>query len=233
MADPATLESSVFTADRYYNDQKKHLLLGATGSVATIKLPLILHSLSKHADLSIRLLLTPSATNFLAGQSAEQPPLQSLWSIPNVDGIHLDADEWDPPWTREQPAVLHIELRRWADLLVIAPLSADAMAKLVNGFSDSLLLSVARAWDVRGDIDGKKKRIIVAPAMNTAMWHHPVTGKHIDVLEKEWGIGVSEFGWIQVLRPAEKRLACGDVGDGAMTDWTGIVTIIKDRLNLT
>jgi phosphopantothenoylcysteine decarboxylase len=166
-------ESHAFKASEHTQDGKKHLLIAASGSVATIKIPNILKALSKCPNLSIRLLLTPSAAKFLGGQSAEQPSLHSLMHIPNVDGLYVDDSEWIVPWQRGHP-ILHIELRRWADILVIAPLSANMLAKIVHGFSDSLLASVVRAWDTTGLVDGKKKRILVAPAMNTAMWHQPV-----------------------------------------------------------
>ncbi|MCJ1403463.1 hypothetical protein MMC11_006686 [Xylographa trunciseda] len=219
-----------FLASAHASDGKKHLLLAASGSVATIKIPLILRALSTHPDLSIRLILTPSATHFLTGQSAEQPVLSSLLYIHNLDSIHHDADEWDPVWTRGAP-ILHIELRRWADLLVIAPLDANTLAKMVGGLADNLLTSVVRAWDTSGLIEGRGvKRIVVAPAMNTAMWRHPVTGKQIQVLEGEWGVGSG--GWVEVLRPVEKELACGDVGDGAMRDWREVVGLIEERLGL-
>lgn len=121
--------------------------------------------------------------------------------------------------------------------MVVAPLSANSMAKMTMGLADNLLLSVVRAWDTTGMIDTRsvngKKRIIVAPAMNTAMWRHPVTRKQIRVLEEDWGVGGDEDeGWVEVLRPVEKELACGDVGDGAMRDWNEIVTLVEAQLGL-
>ena len=230
-----SMTSQPFKASDYANDGKHHLLLAASGSVATIKLPLILGSLSRHPSLSIRLILTPSATHFLAGQSVEQPTWQSLRQIPNVDDIFLDEDEWTQPWTRGD-SILHIELRRWVDLLVIAPLSANTLAKIVGGWADGLLTSVVRAWDTRGVIDGKRKKILAAIAMNTAMWEHPITAKQIRVLEEEWSTegGAGEAtDWFKVLRPQEKELACGDVGSGAMMEWTEIVKVIEAELGLT
>ncbi|KAF2013857.1 flavo protein [Aaosphaeria arxii CBS 175.79] len=231
------------------NDSKIHLLLCATGSVATIKIPNIITALSAHPNLSIRLIFTASATNFLAGQSAEQPSLQDIAALPNVDGMFFDEDEWRDPWVRGNH-ILHIELRRWADIMVVAPLSADTLAKITQGWSDNLLLSVIRAWDTTGELDvvrdvpglngtdsiqgqagsKRKKRILVAPAMNTAMWLQPITKKQLDVLNEEWG--VKNGGWFEVLTPMSKELACGDVGGGAMKDWREIVEVIEDRLGL-
>lgn len=133
--------------------------------------------------------------------------------------------------------------------MLIAPLSANTLAKITGGFSDNLLTSVVRAWDTTGLVEARsadgqegqrarrKKRIVVAPAMNTAMWRHPVTGRQVRLLEEEWGVkgdgnGEEGEGWFEVLRPVEKELACGDVGDGAMRDWKEIVEVIRVRLEL-
>jgi len=247
----------ILKASDHHADSKHHLLLAATGSVATIKVPLILHALSQHRNLSIRLIFSESARQFLQGQSAEQPTIASLSAINNVDGVYFDEHEWSKPWVRGD-SILHIELRRWADLMVVAPLSANGLAKISQGMSDNLVSSVIRAWDFSGLIDGarpgvalpydmgkakeeletlpeafrdgRKKGIIVAPAMNTAMWSHPVTAKQLAVLEQEWG--VENGGWFEVLRPMEKMLACGDTGSGAMRDWKAIVDVVEKRLSL-
>ncbi|EXJ77465.1 phosphopantothenoylcysteine decarboxylase [Capronia epimyces CBS 606.96] len=224
-----TTSTERFSAAAYADDGKHHILLAASGSVATIKIPQIAAALSRHHRVSIRIVLTGSAEEFLQGQSAEQPRLKSLLDLPNVDGIHQDDEEWSKPWVRGDK-ILHIELRRWAHVLLVAPLSANSLAKMVNGISDGLLLSVIRAWDTTGLVDMRKKRIFVAPAMNTAMWRHPITRKQINVLEREWGTG--EEGWITVLRPMEKELACGDIGDGAMMDWKQIVDYVEVHLGL-
>ncbi|KAH8705461.1 putative flavoprotein [Talaromyces proteolyticus] len=224
------------------HDGRMHLLLGATGSVATIKIGNIISALAPHvhkSKLSIRVILTTNAQHFLRGQSTEQPTVASLRSLPGVEAVYDDSDEWGPePWRRGSD-ILHISLRRWADIFVIAPLSANTLAKLANGFSDNLLTSVCRAWDTDGQVDGKRKRILIACAMNTAMWRHPVTAKHLSVLEKDWGAMKNEStgeetGWYEVLQPqATKILACGDVGIGAMMEWTEIVKIIENRLGLS
>jgi len=69
------------------------------------------------------------------------------------------------------------------------------------------------------------------------MWLHPITAKQIRVLAEDWGVveaadGTIESGWFEVLRPQEKSLACGDVGDGAMKEWTEVVRIIEARLGI-
>jgi phosphopantothenoylcysteine decarboxylase len=236
-----------FSAAEYASDGKFHILVAASGSVATIKIPQILQAFSKHPNVSVRVILTAAAKAFLAGQSGEQPPLQELASTPNVEAIYDDSHEWAHPWTRNAP-ILHIELRRWADIMVIAPLSANSLAKIVNGIADGLLTSVVRAWDTDSKVDGPgkagKKFIVVAPAMNTAMWRQPITARQIRILEEDWGVksrsaDVSSRdteadveGWFQVLPPIGKLLACGDIGLGAMAEWQGIVDVIEETLGL-
>jgi phosphopantothenoylcysteine decarboxylase len=206
------------------HDGKTHLILAASGSVATIKLPLIISSFANHSNLSIRVILTKSAAHFLAGQSPEQPTVASLALLPNVDSVHQDEDEWVEPWTRDAK-ILHIELRRWAHLLAIVPMSANLLAKVTGGLCDDLLTNVIRAWDIDSS-NPKRATIIVAPSMNSMMWAHPLTAKQIAILNEEWG-------WFEVLPPQVKTLACGDIGQGGMCDWNEIVTVIEKRLALT
>jgi len=203
------------------NDGNMHLLLAASGSVATIKLPLIRSSLKQCHNLSIRIVLTNAAARFLDGQSAEQPTVADLGLLPNVDAVYQDEDEWVEPWTRDAN-ILHIELRRWAHLLVVAPMSANLLAKITGGLCDNLLTNLIRAWNTSRVKD--MPTIMVAPAMNTMMWEHPLTAKQIGIL-KEWN-------WIEVLPPQNKTLACGDVGVGGMHDWSDISSLIKQRLRL-
>ncbi|KAL4740155.1 flavoprotein [Aspergillus similis] len=225
-----------FSAKQHLDDGKLHILLAASGSVATIKLPNIAEALGRHSNVSIRIIVTKSAEKFLIGQSPEQPPLERLRQLPGVDGIYRDEDEWKKPWVRGDP-ILHIELRKWAHLLLVAPLSANTMAKMIVGIADNLLLSVIRAWDTTGlvdfDIKNQKPLVFVAPAMNTAMWGHPVTRKQLTILRNEWGWSNSnKDGWVYLLHPIEKPLACGDTGNGAMMDWRDIVEAVEDYTGL-
>lgn len=143
-------------------------------------------------------------------------------------------------WSKKcaTPLGLYLKLQHTgADMLVIAPLSANTLAKIANGICNNLLTSVVRAWDTDGVVEGRRKRITVCPAMNTAMWWHPITAKQIRTLEKDWGVasaqGESDGGWFEVLPPQEMKLACGDVGVGGMVDWNQIVKAIELTLDLS
>ena len=109
----------------------------------------------------------------------------------------------------------HIELRKWADQLVIAPLSANTLAKLAHGMCDNLLTSVVRAWD-------RTKPIVIAPAMNTHMWDHPATTEHLAALQR-W------YPHLTIVDPVAKRLACGDDGLGALAPIDAIVAAVAPR----
>lgn len=126
--------------------------------------------------------------------------------------IHRDEDEWH--WAQMGDEILHIQLRKWADVFVIAPLSANTLGKLANGLCDNLLTSVARAWDW-------SKPMVVAPSMNSHMWDHPITHKQINEI-KGWGVSMVE--------PIAKTLACGDSGVGAMAKIEDITGVAKFAL---
>jgi phosphopantothenoylcysteine decarboxylase len=112
----------------------------------------------------------------------------------------------------QHDGVLHVELARAADILLIAPLSANTLAKLALGLCDNLVTLVARCWPVG------VKPMLVAPAMNTNMWAHPVTRGHLETLEG-WGV--------RVMPPVVKLLACGDTGVGAMSPVDVMVECVR------
>lgn len=131
-----------------------------------------------------------------------------------------------------------LTINKWAHVLLISPLSANTMAKMSVGIADNLLLSVVRAWDTTGLVDRdfkpQKPRIFVAPAMNSAMWHQPITHQHLSVLQGQWGWSPTNAeGWVSVLPPIDKSLACGDVGSGGMMDWRDIVRNVEQYLGLS
>ncbi|GET90753.1 hypothetical protein, conserved [Leishmania tarentolae] len=167
MASPESLQTALPSEESY---PSVNLLLLITGSVAAIKTGLLLDQLSTER-CSIRIAATKSAFHFLrrAQPSRTGIPFQS---------IITDEQEWSE-WQAMNDAVVHIELRKWADLVVIAPLDANTLAKVATGLSDNLVSSVMRAWEVR------QKPVILCPAMNTAMWMHPITANQLNQL-KEW-----------------------------------------------
>jgi len=180
------------------NSLQIRVLLGVSGSVASIKTVSLVKALIRFAE--VRIVSTQSAMHFFRKNE-----------IPLEVPLFTDSDEWNS-WQRLNDPVLHVELRKWADIFLIAPLSANSLAKLANGFCDNLLTCIARAWDFQ-------RPLVVAPAMNTMMWEHPFTEKHLAQLA---ALGV------HVISPTTKKLACGDTGMGAMAEVDTIVHIIEN-----
>lgn len=179
------------------------ILVGVTGSVAALKLPLLVSELLQLPKVDVKVVTTEHAKHFY---NPEEVSVK----------IYSDQDEWEL-WTQRSDPVLHIELRRWADLFVIAPLDANTLGKITNGICDNLLTCVVRAWDT-------SRPLLFCPAMNTAMWKHPVTAQQVSRL--------TEFGYVEI--PCiSKKLVCGDEGKGAMAEVSTIVSVIKQYLQKT
>lgn len=212
------------------------VLLGVTGSVAAIHTRLLFEEL-QGAGHQVKVVATQSSLYFFN-------PLE-LGSPANTQRdrqtVILDEDEWpgiDSGTTYQRgDSVLHIELRRWADAFVIAPLDANTLAKLALGICDNCLTCVYRAWD-------RTRRIVLAPAMNTLMWEHPATARHLrQIAEDITGEGVPEdrdtlalSAWIndnlstlKIAKPQSKQLACDDIGIGAMAARDTILSLLNDR----
>ncbi len=219
------------------------VLLGVTGSVAAVKTPELLaalraegHRVAVLPTASARFFFDPGALQDPGGQSgdAETPPRVRGQSL-----VYLDADEWPRGRLFEvgEP-VLHIELRKWAEALVIAPLDAHTLAKIALGLCDNLLTCVYRAWD-------PTRPLVLAPAMNTLMWEQPATARHLRQLIEDHG-GSAPGGETDPLRlceaarsgcprlrlvpPVSKRLACGDEGMGGMAPVSEIVAALRELL---
>lgn len=173
------------------------VLLGVTGSVAAIYTPELVQDLTA-AGHEVKVVATESAVHFFDPAA--------------VPGLIRDADEWSPDRYRRGDPVLHIELRRWAEVLLVAPLDANTLAKFALGLCDNCLSCVYRAWD-------RTRPIVLAPAMNTLMWDHPATARHLAQVE-------ADMGNVRIVSPQEKRLACDDVGMGAMASRPEILSAV-------
>lgn len=167
------------------SEKKQHILLGVTGGIAAYKAPDLVRKLTaKNAD--VRVVTTASAEHFVS-------PL----SLQAVSGNPVSNDLLDPS---AEAAMGHIELAKWADTLVIAPATANFIAKLANGLADDLLSTLCLATTAD---------IFVAPAMNQQMWQAPATQANLKRLE---GYG------IHIIAPDSGEQACGDVGPGRMPE---------------
>jgi len=199
-----------------------NILLGATGSVAAVRVPMLVEQFRAHGH-EVRIVATEAATYFF-----DPVPLREI--------LTLDSDEWPGERYERGDAVQHIELRRWADLFVIAPLDANTLAKLAVGLSDNCLTCVWRAWD-------PAKPIVLAPAMNTLMWEHAFTKKHLRAIGADFGAGhvpghlndedlIRQINdrakGLRIVAPISKALACGDVGVGAMAEVPTVVSVATD-----
>ncbi|MFO0825199.1 MAG: flavoprotein [Gemmataceae bacterium] len=205
-----------------------NILLGATGSVAAVRVPVLCEALvaSGHA---VQVVATDAAAYFFDSRTMKTPVVR-------------DADEWPGrdagQLYQRGDAVLHIELRKWADLFLIAPLDANTMAKLAVGLCDNCLTCVWRAWDLA-------KPVVLAPAMNTLMWQHSFTRRHLKAIAADTGAAhipghlddqqlIAQINdrskTLRVVSPIVKTLACGDEGIGAMAEVPAIVAAVNELL---
>jgi phosphopantothenoylcysteine decarboxylase len=219
--------------------RRPRVLLGLTGSVAAVKAPELAAALGAFAD--VRVVATDAARRFF---DAAALPLRNPTESDASDGaaasgalpaaaaavaFHGDEDDWRA-WRAVGDEVLHIELRRWADCLVLAPLSANSLAKVAAGLCDNLLTCVVRAWDfgggssASGGLRRAGKPVVAVPAMNTLMWESPFTARHLAAL--------AELG-VAVVPPVAKKLACGDVGVGAMAAPADVAAAARAALAAT
>lgn len=163
----------------------KHIVLGITGGIAAYKAA-ELTRLLRAAGAEVRVAMTRAATAFVA-------PL----TFQALSGHRVHLDLLDPA---EESAMGHIGLARWADLVLVAPATADFMARLRAGLADDLLATLCLASTVP---------LVLAPAMNRAMWEHPATRDNATVLAQRG---------VLVLGPAHGEQACGEMGPGRMLE---------------
>lgn len=173
----------------------KRVLLGVTGGIAAYKSAVLLRLLQKNGA-DVRVVMTHGATKFVTPLT-----FQALSGKP-VHAELLDVEA--------ESAMSHIELAKWADLILIAPASANFMARYANGFADDLLSTLCLAADVP---------VMLAPAMNQQMWLNPATQENLEKL-KARDVGI--------LDPAEGDQACGETGPGRMLEAEEIVLLAAE-----
>lgn len=165
--------------------ENRHVLLGVSGGIAAYKACEVVRRL-RDADADVRVVMTESAERFVTPMT-----FQALSGQPVRSGL------WD---AAAEMGMGHLELARWADAILIAPASADLLAKLAHGFADDLLSTLCLATTAP---------LAVAPAMNHRMWLHPATQANVATL-RERGVAV--------LGPANGPLAEGESGPGRMLE---------------
>ena len=166
------------------NLTNRNILLGVTGGIAAYKSAELIRRL-QDAGAEVRIIMTTAAQEFITPLT-----LQALSGNP----VHTDLLD-----SAAEAAMGHIELARWADLIIIAPASADIIARLAQGEGNDLLTTVCLA---------SRCPLAIAPAMNQAMWHHTATQNNIKQLQTR---GVIQLG------PVTGSQACGDIGFGRMS----------------
>ncbi len=210
------------------------IVLGVTGSVAAIKTPALFTALTALGH-EVRIVPTEPALYFFDPDELGLPSAvgqtTGTWGV-----LFRDQDEWPAPHYNRDDPVLHIEFRNWADLLIVAPLDANTLAKFSLGLCDNFLTCLFRAWDF-------SRPVILAPAMNTLMWQSALTCRQLgqilvdhgneSKLPEDFSLETADEHFVRhapnviLIPPQSKRLACGDIGIGAMADVTRIAEVVR------
>jgi phosphopantothenoylcysteine decarboxylase/phosphopantothenate--cysteine ligase len=177
--------------------QGKRVLLGVTGGIAAYKSPDLVRRL-REQGAEVQVVLTAGAREFVTAMTFQA-----------VSGREVRSDLWDP---EAEKAMSHIELARWADFVIIAPATADFLARLATGQADDLLTTLCLATD---------RPIAVAPAMNRLMWSNPATQANVATLKAR---GVHVWG------PGEGDQACGETGAGRMLEPTQLAGLVSGSI---
>jgi phosphopantothenoylcysteine decarboxylase/phosphopantothenate--cysteine ligase len=170
----------------------KKILLGITGSIAAYKTPVLVRQLIK-GGAEVKVIMTPSSADFV-----------TKLTLSTVSKQEVLTDLFDESsWSN------HVMLGRWADLMLIAPLSCNTLAKMANGQCDNLLLAVYLSATCQ---------VMLAPAMDEDMWHHSSTKRNLSLLQAD-GCNILPVG--------HGELASGLVGDGRMAEPEEIISYLE------
>jgi phosphopantothenoylcysteine decarboxylase/phosphopantothenate--cysteine ligase len=166
------------------------LVLGVTGSIAAYKAAELVRLFQKQ-DWDVRVVMTPAATRFVAPLT-----FQTLARHPVAADMFAEVEEWIPG---------HVSMADEADVMLVAPCTANVLAKLAHGLADDLLTCTALAT---------RAPLVVAPAMNVNMWNHAATRANLAVLRRRG---------VRIVRPGTGDLACGYEGQGRLAALDEIV----------
>ena len=175
----------------------KKILLGISGGIAAYKTPELARLLMKQGA-DVKVVATKNALQFV-----------TAFTLETLTHHKLYVDMFDGP---SEYHTEHISLAQWADCLLVAPATANVMAKMANGMADDALSTTCLAC---------KCPVMVVPAMNENMWDHPATQHNVDLLKSRG---------VEVLMPAEGELACGVTGKGRMPEPAEIVNLLVNML---
>ena len=170
--------------------EKKRVVIGVTGGIAVYKALDIISALRKQ-DVEIKVIMTESAKQFVTPLA-----FQSLSQNMVITDMFAEPKAWE---------IQHIALAQWADIMLIAPATANIIGKVANGIADDMLSTSIMATEAK---------VIFAPAMNTKMYENKIVQDNINKLK---GYGYS------FIEPASGRLACGDIGKGKLANVSDIV----------
>ena len=177
-----------------------NILLAVTGSISAYKAADITSQLTKLGH-QLKVIMTPAATACIT-------PLTLQVLSKNPVGLDVMIEE-DPQ------RIEHIDIGKETDLFLVAPASANTIAKLAMGLADNMVTSTALALP-------QETKKILAPAMNTKMLEHPATQRNLKLLQ--------DYGY-QIIQPRHATLACGDQGSGALASIETILTTIQESLS--
>jgi len=165
--------------------ERRNIVLGVTGSIAAYKAAELTSQLSKQ-EFNVRVVMTADALRFITPLA-----FKTLSRHPVVTDLYDEEEGWKPT---------HIELADEADLLLIAPATANVLAKLAHGLADDALTCIALALN-------PKAKILLAPAMNGKMWLHPATQQNVTALQTRGA---------EIIGPEKGLLSCGYEGLGRL-----------------
>lgn len=178
-----------------------NILIGITGSIATYKMPELIRHLVKDDSHNVRVMLTKSAQRFVTELTLKNISKNTVYT----DELEFLSQD-----------LLHIDCATWADIMLIAPLTANTLAKISKGIADNLLTSTILAIS-------KDTPLLLAPAMNTNMWENPLTQKNVKLIQQA---NVNN----KFILPRRGKLACDIQGIGALAKIEDIYQALNENI---